>query len=276
MKIFISIIVLMFPFLLLSQSDNIDGNYNYKISYQLHYQLDSTNSDHIKSKKMWLYTGDNISRFSSAGQAISDSILNSDKHSKKSFGEMAKLKSQIPNYKFEYYIYKGIPDGKLSFAREIVDDNLRYIENLNDINWQISSVTKSLFGYKAQKAITTYAGRDYIAWFTEEIPISDGPYKFQGLPGLIIKIKDTENHYVFNLREVKKLPKPIKIKFSKKKFLTTSKSKFKSVKQQFERHPFSKMEQSGISFDFKKGVRERMTKQHKEKLKKRNNPIELE
>lgn len=44
-----------------------------------------------------------------------------------------------------------------------------------------------------------FRGRDYIAWFTEEIPVSKGPYKFNGLPGLIVLIHDITNRYTWSL-----------------------------------------------------------------------------
>ena len=50
-----------------------------------------------------------------------------------------------------------------------------------------------------QKAATSFAGRDWVEWLAPEIPISDGPYKFNGLPGLIVLLHDTRNHYRFAL-----------------------------------------------------------------------------
>lgn len=38
-------------------------------------------------------------------------------------------------------------------------------------------------------------GRQWIAWFTSEIPLSEGPYKFGGLPGLILEVADSEGDY---------------------------------------------------------------------------------
>ena len=45
--------------------------------------------------------------------------------------------------------------------------------------------------------------RKWFAWFTNEIPIQDGPYIFQGLPGLIVSISDDNNDYQFKLGEIK-------------------------------------------------------------------------
>ena len=42
-----------------------------------------------------------------------------------------------------------------------------------------------------------FRGRTYEAWFTTEIPVKDGPWKFHGLPGLILEVYDIQKHYSF-------------------------------------------------------------------------------
>lgn len=69
--------------------------------------------------------------------------------------------------------------------------------------WEILPDTKKVKNYTVQKAITTFGGRKWTAWFTNEIPIMEGPYKFRGLPGLIVEIEDEKRHFVFSLTEVK-------------------------------------------------------------------------
>jgi len=66
-------------------------------------------------------------------------------------------------------------------------------------------------GYLCQKAICSWRGRDYETWFTSEIPISEGSWKFHGLPGLIIKLHDTQKHYEFDLLEFKETNEKINI-----------------------------------------------------------------
>ncbi|MCD8541083.1 MAG: GLPGLI family protein [Leadbetterella sp.] len=70
--------------------------------------------------------------------------------------------------------------------------------------WQIQDEQDSVAGFWSQKATIDHNGRSYIAWFTTDIPVSDGPYIFYGLPGLIVKLYDTREHYTFTLKEVKK------------------------------------------------------------------------
>lgn len=66
-------------------------------------------------------------------------------------------------------------------------------EKIPEFKWSISSEKKEILGYLCYKAKVSFRGREYIAWFTNEIPISVGPWKFSGLPGVILEIKDVSN-----------------------------------------------------------------------------------
>jgi len=65
-------------------------------------------------------------------------------------------------------------------------------ENSGSIKWNIHNEFRDIGSFNAQKATTSFRGRNYIAWFVSEVPISIGPWKFHGLPGLILEIKDEE------------------------------------------------------------------------------------
>lgn len=75
--------------------------------------------------------------------------------------------------------------------------NCQYTEDLPFQNWKISEDTLVILGYCCQKATCTFRGREYTAWFSIDIPISNGPWKFGGLPGLILKVFDTERLFVY-------------------------------------------------------------------------------
>lgn len=74
---------------------------------------------------------------------------------------------------------------------------MKVTENIAPQDWQISTDTTSVLGYLCTKATTTFRGRDYVAWFTQEIPINEGPWKLHGLPGLILKAEDTAGLFRF-------------------------------------------------------------------------------
>ncbi len=73
--------------------------------------------------------------------------------------------------------------------------------------WNIEQEFTKINGISCQKATAKYKGRIWEAWFSKEYPINDGPYKFSGLPGIVVSIKDSENDHVFNLIQIKKSTK---------------------------------------------------------------------
>ncbi|MBP5753731.1 MAG: GLPGLI family protein [Treponema sp.] len=86
-------------------------------------------------------------------------------------------------------------------------DVFLYEEELPQQAWTITDDTKQIHGYDCQKATTKYLGRDYEVWYTLEIPISNGPWKLGGLPGMILEAGDVQRHYVFNCVGIEKLNK---------------------------------------------------------------------
>jgi len=81
------------------------------------------------------------------------------------------------------------------------------IKSTDKVNWKLENETKKIQNYKLQKAITSFGGREWTAWFTSEIPFQEGPYKFRGLSGLIFEIYDSEDLFHYTLVKSKNLPK---------------------------------------------------------------------
>lgn len=84
-----------------------------------------------------------------------------------------------------------------TMPRELDSDNLYYTENLPLFDWQIEDEVAEVCGYECLKATCHWRGRDFTAWFTPDIPVEYGPWKFGGLPGLIMKVADDEGIYTF-------------------------------------------------------------------------------
>lgn len=84
---------------------------------------------------------------------------------------------------------------------------LCYPSKWTDIEWNYSSNdTIKLLGYTCNKAIANFAGRKYTAWYTLDVPIPYGPYKFSGLPGLIIRIEESNGMYVWEFCSLSTTP----------------------------------------------------------------------
>lgn len=89
------------------------------------------------------------------------------------------------------------------------NESYEYEESVPAFGWQLSGDTAdSVAGYRCMTATASFRGRVWKAWFTIEVPVNTGPWKFGGLPGLIVKIEDDEGDYQWELvsLEQKKVP----------------------------------------------------------------------
>lgn len=96
----------------------------------------------------------------------------------------------------------------LQTAGRIGFKNYHFSVPLTGINWKLTTETKTILGYNCQKATGDFAGRTYEAWFTAELPYAFGPWKLNGLPGLILAANDSKNELFFAAREITKNEDP--------------------------------------------------------------------
>ena len=108
--------------------------------------------------------------------------------------------------RFNYIVIKDYTQQKYNLIQEhFAKEYIGYEEPLFDRNsWNILSDTSTISNILTYKATCRYGGRDWIAWFTTEIPVSDGPYKFSGLPGLILKLESDDGDYIFSIIGIEK------------------------------------------------------------------------
>ena len=94
------------------------------------------------------------------------------------------------------------------------------IEGLFD--WQLQDGDSIVCGYPCHKAITTFRGRTWTVWYTLDLPYSDGPWKFCGLPGLVLYAYESEDKFRFNCIGIEKGDgHEIKMKMPKSGFIKT-------------------------------------------------------
>lgn len=215
--------------------ETLDSAY-LKISYSLRFVQDATKPEKTETDEMLLLTGRSISQFFSYIRFQADSLLRALPREQ----AVEAIKNQKRG-KFSYDIYKNYPNGSITTTDRIAMTDYKYEEPYEKQNWEIAGDTMNILGYTCQKATCTFRGRDYVAWFTTDIPISNGPWKFAGLPGLILNIADTQNHYVFECSGIE-LPKDeIPIGIEKKNYANVSKKDFNKVYERFLKDPISFM-----------------------------------
>jgi GLPGLI family protein len=116
---------------------------------------------------------------------------------------------------FQFYLYKDYKQEKITVADNISVHHFTYEDELNPQAWTLAEDTATILGYPCQKAACTFRGRDWEAWFAPEIPIDEGPWKFYGLPGLIMRLEDTEGHYRFEMIGLQQVKEPVYVTVTK-------------------------------------------------------------
>ena len=86
---------------------------------------------------------------------------------------------------------------------------IHVVDKAPSLNWEIGSESKEIGGYTCIKAEASFRGRDYIAWFAPSIGVPAGPWKFYGLPGLIMEVEDKEGVFAWRLLTLEEPQKDI-------------------------------------------------------------------
>lgn len=98
--------------------------------------------------------------------------------------------------------YKNLKTRELQLKRKRQMVVFCVEDKLGDFKWEIQNVTKKILGYDCFQAISSYQSKPIVAWFATEIPISNGPLEYGGLPGLILELKIWDNMSIFKAIEI--------------------------------------------------------------------------
>ena len=183
------------------------------VHYKFSHVTDTTNRVHPYTENMVLFLGKSASAYKSYDGLVAD------RQFKKAWAEaVASSPDGHPRIsrggvgsRTQYYQYPG--EQKL-FTKDYLMVNAYLLEEpIPTINWKISDDTATFGGLHCQKATGHFRGRDYIAWFCPDLPVHSGPWKLNGLPGVIVDARDTKNEVIFAFDGVEKtVPAPPKVK----------------------------------------------------------------
>lgn len=186
-----------------------------------------------------------------------------------------------PVFSNQIYVQKNL--AKMDIVRSFTTQyNDHYFIRIHEsLEWKILPEKAKIGDIDCQKATLKYGGRNWTAWFTQSIPLQEGPYIFHGLPGLIIKISDEQSDYDFSLTMTKNSNKNNMFYLRKGKEINWG--TFQTMQLNHYSDPYAELKTRNIkyqvadsngnliSMDLKA-----LTKTLQKNIKENNNPIELD
>lgn len=183
------------------------------VHYKFSYVRDTSNRAHPYAENMVLFVGKASSSFKSYDRQLQNELYRRQMQAAidNSADGNIRLDHKITASGTEYYQFVNF---KKLVRREVMMNSYIINDVLPVINWHISGDKANFDELHCQKATCHFKGRDYTAWFCPDLPVRVGPWKLNGLPGVIVEAYDAKREVVFKFDRVEKAvpgaSKPIK------------------------------------------------------------------
>lgn len=168
-----------------------------EVVYTRHKVLDTLDmSNDYRDDILTLKIGKNVSAFYNAELKTTDSLEFHNRQyalERLSNDDLWKSKAKLARE----VLFKNYPENKIRVLDRFDLCGWIIDEDRVEPTWNITDSVMNIMGYECFLAVSDFRGRRWETWFTPEIPISDGPWKLSGLPGLILKAQDSKRHYVY-------------------------------------------------------------------------------
>ena len=174
-----------------------------------------------------------------------DSVSQSKGATKERIDEY-RIKEMKNDYFFDQTVLQNEPKGNLTVYSVITPDSYTYAESLPNIDWTLAEESDTVCGYPCKKATGEYGGRSWTVWYTEDIPVTYGPWKLCGLPGLVMSVTDNEGIHHFEAIIIRKGTVPI-TEIDATNVISTTREKFIKAKNHFEENPMQNLPVEAIS-----------------------------
>lgn len=217
-----------------SYSAKVFEKSNLNIYYQFKFLKDIKLSQNPREGLCVLQIGESYSKFSDIKTLKIDSLSENFSHRDTNGAkEMNQLLMHKPLWETESL--KSVVDRKITYQRRY-KTKYEYEELQPEFKWQLHNESKKILDYQCKKATVKYRGREFTAWYTSEIPVNNGPFVFEGLPGLILELEDSENKYHFTAFAIDKKPIDIYLR-NDKEILKINRTKFREVEKTYHDNP---------------------------------------
>ncbi len=135
-------------------------------------------------------------------------VIDSDKAAgvKHTTDAAGQIKTNITLDDEEGRLYYTDQNTQQLISRElVVDQPVLVKESIPDFTWNITQKSREIAGYQCFEATTEFRGRNYSVWFTPSLPLNAGPWKFSGLPGLVLEVNDHVGKFNWFCQSIKPL-----------------------------------------------------------------------
>lgn len=103
-----------------------------------------------------------------------------------------------------FVVYKDMSSGFLTLTDKIGREQVRCVEDKGCYSWTLCRRDTVIAGFRCHLATTLFRGRQWSAWYAPDLAVSDGPWKFHGLPGLILSVSDAAGDFSFSVLSIKR------------------------------------------------------------------------
>lgn len=214
-------------------SSIIECIYNYRV-------IDHSLGD-MREYHAILELGDSIFKYESYGSYRLDSALVGKQQM--TLGEYFDFYNKY-SPDFKEFLLENVNANKLSYYGKVSIDKFMYHEEVPHIDWALSDSTKEICGYLCHQATATFRGRNWIAWYCD-IPKSVGPWKLNGLPGLILAAETEDKEHTFSAISVRKSSSPITV--NDKEYFKTTREHFNQALADYKSNPTKSWKNSPLA-----------------------------
>ncbi|MDI9365122.1 MAG: GLPGLI family protein [Flavobacterium sp.] len=255
---------------IIGKSQIIDS-ITYIAKYNFEYKYDTTDKKVVLKETMALAMGNQSSIFFSYDNMLKDSLIEAQIAIATSNGGKTGIDLRGTKQTIPTVFYKNLRSNEFYIVNRIFDKYIM-LDTLPKLDWKVKNQLVVFNNLSCNTAICTYKGRYYTALFATEIPYFDGPWKFSGLPGLIVKISDSSNDIVYELIELqarKKFNNTYTTSADGVKAIKTTKTEFKKFLKlrEDDLSGFIKTQASSLGISIPSGFAPPKSRS--------NNPIEL-
>lgn len=174
------------------------GEVQLLVQYEVSIVTDTLQKENVVHETMMLEVGKGVSKFYSYTKFLCDSVVGAA-YANNASQEV--INGHLKKYgvsKLSESFFKGYPAGKITTLNEVGGiSKIRCEETEERPQWSLSEDTLNIIGYTCRRATSTFKGRTWTVWFATDIPVSEGPWKLYGLPGLVLKAEDSFGNYLF-------------------------------------------------------------------------------